>query len=279
MRCNVRWRRWRITERQGGEHHGDAYLATNRKGEVALIKWVHFHEGENPVFGDGQPGSLDLASEATIPMELHKHPNIVQCHDYELVMNPDRTADLVLRTEVCEPLESILNVAPLNAWQIIRLGIDLCAAVSAMQQRGLIHGDIKRQNIFVSQNTYKLGHFGASYRITDARATACFKRQNETGSILRVLHDCLYGRPAFSMATPDCLDWRIPQDLLCGFNTPICDPALWEALRACPTRTRSTEDVARTLEQVERDMIQRNATGRTCNSVPLLSCPQNIPMD
>ena len=55
----------------------------------------------------------------------------------------------------------------MNIYDVAKLGIDICRALEVCEEYGIVHKDIKPDNIFYSPetNTYKLGDFGISHFI------------------------------------------------------------------------------------------------------------------
>jgi len=71
-----------------------------------------------------------------------------------------------------ETLESRLQQGPLPLDEVLAIGADLCAALSAVHGVGLVHGDIKPENILqTTGGRYMLTDFGASHDIAKLRAS------------------------------------------------------------------------------------------------------------
>jgi alpha-tubulin suppressor-like RCC1 family protein/serine/threonine protein kinase len=62
----------------------------------------------------------------------------------------------------------------MNREEIVQLGIDLCTALEICSKKGIIHRDIKDENIFVNKDgAFKLGDFGISKELSKSgRATS-----------------------------------------------------------------------------------------------------------
>lgn len=73
--------------------------------------------------------------------------------------------DVMIRME---KLKALSEGTPLDNSQIINLASDICHALVSASEKGIIHRDIKPQNIFVTEDgTFKLGDFGISKIVTD----------------------------------------------------------------------------------------------------------------
>jgi serine/threonine protein kinase len=71
--------------------------------------------------------------------------------------------DIQIRMERLKSLQAKMAEGPLSAEEAAKLGVDVCAALTACEQYSLIHRDIKPANIFVDRwGHYKLGDFGTA---------------------------------------------------------------------------------------------------------------------
>ncbi|HEX8149164.1 MAG TPA: protein kinase [Pyrinomonadaceae bacterium] len=88
--------------------------------------------------------------EARAAAQLH-HPNVVTIHDYGEARGPEGFAYIVMELVRGESLRDILRregrLAPARAVSLMR---DVCAGVGAAHRRGIVHRDIKPDNIIVT---------------------------------------------------------------------------------------------------------------------------------
>ena len=103
----------------------------------------------------------DLVREYSLTQELSSCGNVVTCHDIQYIQQPDGIGwDVYIRMELLQPLKKALD-REYREDAVIRLGLDLCNALSACQKKNIIHRDIKPENILVSpEGAYKLTDFG-----------------------------------------------------------------------------------------------------------------------
>jgi eukaryotic-like serine/threonine-protein kinase len=93
--------------------------------------------------------------EATAASALG-HPGIVQVHDFNLT--PDGLFYLVMDLLEGETLERRLTRASPLAWlDAQRIAVELCAALGAAHEHGLLHRDIKPSNVFLAKPTRASG--------------------------------------------------------------------------------------------------------------------------
>ncbi|MBA2260458.1 MAG: protein kinase, partial [Acidobacteria bacterium] len=76
------------------------------------------------------------------------HPNI--CGVHEVIVEPDGRAAIVMQYVEGETLADALRRGPLDARLAISIAADVAKALVAAHQRGIIHRDIKPQNIIVT---------------------------------------------------------------------------------------------------------------------------------
>lgn len=103
----------------------------------------------------------NIISEYQLMARMRENPNIVHCDDFHYTRHKnDLGWDIYIKMELLTPLTKIMNRMREES-EIIRLGIELCNALTACQKHNIIHRDIKPQNIFLSpEGHYKLGDFG-----------------------------------------------------------------------------------------------------------------------
>ena len=107
--------------------------------------------------------------EYNIMLKLQDNSHIVHCYDFQHIPHKDQLSwTILIRMELLTPLMKKMEAVSTEP-QIIRLGLDLCDALTACQEMKIIHRDIKPQNIFIAENgNFKLGDFGISRVMSDA---------------------------------------------------------------------------------------------------------------
>ena len=129
---------------------------------------------EGTIRGYYQDMVHDLVNEVNILYSLSGNSNILGYHDHQIIEHKDRIGwDILIRMEYAKPLSILLSEKQLATGDIPTLGIDLCQALEICHKKGIIHRDIKDENIYVSDDgLYKLGDFGIAMKLSRGGWTA-----------------------------------------------------------------------------------------------------------
>lgn len=106
----------------------------------------------------------EISNEYRLMGELRGHPNIVNCEDQMIVPHiNDAGWDIYIRMELLTSLTDYVHENGITGTQVVQLGEDICSALELCAKNGIIHRDIKPQNIFVSKyGAFKLGDFSVA---------------------------------------------------------------------------------------------------------------------
>lgn len=124
-------------------------------------------EGAKLYFQEVMKDTLD---EIHLMQKLSDCEHIVRFDDYE-IHNLDREGEfgfvILIRMEKLEPVKNRLLEGALSIPDTIRLGIHICRALEACAKKGIVHRDIKPDNLFYcpQTDTYKLGDFGIAHEL------------------------------------------------------------------------------------------------------------------
>ncbi len=181
MRIQLPWSDWQISSYLGHGSTGHVYCIERKLlgfVEKAACKIVTYPRDDSSVKAD----SYDYSYEESVPMDFYDikeralkeyelmlslkgHPNIVSCEEISLIQHTDGMGlDVFIRMELLSPLNTVYqNKQKMTEPIIIKLGKDICQALIACEQRYIIHGDVKPQNILISRfGDFKLGDFGTA---------------------------------------------------------------------------------------------------------------------
>ena len=140
-------------------------LSTGSYGQVLEIQREHFGATEKAALKvisvSAEKEKEAIIQEYTRMKTVKGHSNVVGFD--ELICEPreDGTGwDICIMLELMKPLMKWNNGA-LSEEDVVRLGKEICAGLSACHKNGIVHGDVKPESIFLSDNgDFKLGDFG-----------------------------------------------------------------------------------------------------------------------
>jgi serine/threonine protein kinase len=98
------------------------------------------------------------------------HPNVVRIFD---VGEDDERPFIAMEYVDGETLaELVRRRGPLPAHEVAELGVQICRALAAAHEAGLVHRDVKPQNLLLGSNRLlKLGDFGIAFGLGGTRLT------------------------------------------------------------------------------------------------------------
>lgn len=104
----------------------------------------------------------NTTQEFELLAKLKGNSNIASYEDHEIFKHEDGIGwDILIRLEELTPLVRYSIDNPLSADEVARMGRDICRGLSLCKKFGIVHRDIKPDNIFISPSgSYKLGDFG-----------------------------------------------------------------------------------------------------------------------
>jgi serine/threonine-protein kinase len=150
---------YKILASLGGGAFGSVYRAVHqRSGMLVAIKLLH-----RPIDdADGKRVIVEARAAATLA-----HPNVVQV--YDLALTGDRRPYIVMQLLDGQPLGHLIGtrVAVPHA---LSIASDVLAALEVAHQRGVIHRDLKPDNIFLSKGRAVIVDFGLAKLVADPRA-------------------------------------------------------------------------------------------------------------
>ena len=175
----VPWPGWKVVRLIGRGGYGSVYeIRRDQYGisERAAMKVVTIPKDSSAVAADRSDGYDDesikrkyeeclneLIGEYKIMLQLKGNSNIVDCEDIYCEEHTDGIGwDLYIRMELLKPLKDRLSEREFPESEVIRLGRDICRALSVCEEKNIIHRDVKPENIMISDYGYKLGDFGVA---------------------------------------------------------------------------------------------------------------------
>lgn len=189
------WGEW-VPEKKLGEGSFGAVWKVSRRflnNQVfyAAVKHISIPQDEweikslinEGIFSDEQSaheyyeGKLQmLANEISIMHKLQGYTNIVSYEDHLIIPKAGGAGyDIFLRMELLKPLSDKIQEG-MSVKDTVKLGKDIGNAIQILNSLGMIHRDIKPQNLFVNETgAYKLGDYGTA-RALSSSATAMSRK-------------------------------------------------------------------------------------------------------
>lgn len=191
------WGYWNIEDFLGKGSYGSVYKVSRREfndkyySAVKLIS-VPNEEQKNEAYSSFEDEETiteyfedivkNIVHEIKVLNSVKGNSNIVSYEDHLVMERKDEPGwDIIIRMEYLTSLKNHMLAQSMTRGEVIKLGMDICTALEICEKKGIIHRDIKDENIFVTETwNFKLGDFGIakelskSGRAATARGTPLF---------------------------------------------------------------------------------------------------------
>lgn len=184
-----------VSEKLGSGAYGTVYkvIKTNASGQyVRALKHItiptekQYNSVLNSMGGDVSKADSyfsqmlnNIVSEIRILNDLSEKgvQHIVRYYENDiLVTDAPRRYDIFILMEYLTPLEDFIKGTDFLVRDVIKLGLDMLNGLQSCHNNGVIHRDIKDDNIFVSdKGEYKIGDFGVSKVLKDSSKAESLK--------------------------------------------------------------------------------------------------------
>jgi serine/threonine protein kinase/Tol biopolymer transport system component len=154
------WGPLRILERVGRGRFGDVYRAWDPNLDRQVALKLHRHRDI-----DARGEHREVVEEGRL-MARVRHPNVVTIHGAQRI---DGRTGLWMEFIEGRTLEAELSErGPFPAEEIRRVGVELSRALAAVHDAGLVHRDVKAQNVLRDKSgRILLGDFGTGHELDD----------------------------------------------------------------------------------------------------------------
>jgi len=179
------WAHLKILERIGLGAFGEVFRAwdsrLDREVALKLLRRDHSAAGE---------AGTSIVEEGRLLARV-RHPNVITVYGAERVDGRVGLWTELIRGQTLEQL--IREKGAFSAQEATSIGIDLCRALSAVHRAGLLHRDVKAQNVMREEGgRIVLMDFGAGRLWEETAATA----DSTTGTPLYLPPEVFQGQPA-----------------------------------------------------------------------------------
>ena len=184
-----------VSEKLGSGAFGTVYkvIKTNAAGQyVRALKHItiptekQYYSVLNSMGGDVSKADSyfsqmlkNIVSEIRILNDLSEKgvQHIVRYYENDiLVTDSPRRYDIFILMEYLTPLEDFIQGTDFLVRDVVKLGLDVLNGLQSCHNNGVIHRDIKDDNIFVSdKGEYKIGDFGVSKVLKDSSKAESLK--------------------------------------------------------------------------------------------------------
>ncbi len=184
-----------VIEKLGSGAFGTVYkvIKTNAAGQyVRALKHItiptekQYNSVLNSMGGDVSKADSyfsqmlnNIVSEIRILNDLSEKgvQHIVRYYENDiLVTDAPKRYDIFILMEYLTPLEDFIQSEDFLVRDVVRLGLDVLYGLQSCHNNGVIHRDIKDDNIFVSnKGEYKIGDFGVSKVLKDSSKAESLK--------------------------------------------------------------------------------------------------------
>ena len=118
-----------------------------------------------------------IQNEIRIMQRFVGNSHIVSYEDYAIRKRNNQIGwDLYIRMELLTGLPDYLKAHPYDEKLIVKMGMDIAQGLRDCHNKGIIHRDVKPENIFVNESgDFKLGDFGVSRSAPGSQDMLSFK--------------------------------------------------------------------------------------------------------
>src|SRR5690349_14830233 len=177
MEKGYQLQQWVFVEKIGGGGMAEVWKARHTQlNEFAAIKFLLPN-----FFGDAEVQERFLREGRS--QFILRHPNIVRSSDF---LNQDNRYFLVMDYIDGRSLYALaMDEGPLDAARVVRLAVPLLDALAYAHDKGIIHRDVKLQNILLDENEKPfLTDFGIAKALRSEGGTSAGRGRTSAGTIL-----------------------------------------------------------------------------------------------
>lgn len=185
------WSELKIEKEIGRGAYGNVYRCVDTKtDEYSAVKVISVPSAENGLVEYGTDRlsyeetqayykeiADDMVKEIEILKSLKGTDNIVEIYDAKVAEKEYGVGWYILiKMELLTEFKTYSAKKDFTEADVLKLGADLCSALSVCHKAKILHRDIKPENIFVdSEGNYKLGDFGVAKQMEKTQGSMSIK--------------------------------------------------------------------------------------------------------
>ena len=185
------WSDLKLEKEIGRGAYGNVYRCIDAvTGEYSAVKVISVPSSENGLVEYGTDKlsheetqsyykeiADDLVKEIEILKSLKGTDNIVEIYDAKTVEKEHGVGWYILiKMELLTEFKTYSANKEFTEADVLKLGMDLCSALSVCHKAKILHRDIKPENIFVdSEGNFKLGDFGVAKQMEKTQGSMSIK--------------------------------------------------------------------------------------------------------
>lgn len=163
--------KWTAVDKIGQGRYSEVFRIQRKTGETveeSALKWIYVSaRNDDLTEGDQRTNCTILkkkySHELEIMIRFKGEPSIVRYENYSIKDDEDGLGfSIFLQMELLQSLRQYCVQNSIQIRDVAEIGRQISRACSILEREKLVHGDIKPENIFVTQDgkQYKLGDFG-----------------------------------------------------------------------------------------------------------------------